>query len=82
MRLTVRSSILDSQTTMEFAIEAPGAANPLSAETLCRTLAMGVGGNNQQIQIATNQLKEWERTQGYFPLLQVSALVLERPTRR
>ncbi|KAF1809388.1 ARM repeat-containing protein [Eremomyces bilateralis CBS 781.70] len=58
---------------MEFAIEAPGAANPLSTSALSRTLALGVCGNNQQIQVATNQLKEWEHTSGYFPLLQGAA---------
>lgn len=57
---------------MSFAIEVPGEANPLSLETLCRTLQSATGSDHAQRQAAGQQLAAWEHTPGYYSSLQVS----------
>lgn len=60
---------------MSFAIEVPGEANPLTLETLCRTLQSATGNDHAQRQTAGQQLAAWEQTPGYYSSLQVSRLL-------
>jgi hypothetical protein len=55
---------------MEFAIEAPGEANPLSEQTIYNTLVSASSNNPQQVQTGTKQLQAWESEPGFYPLLQ------------
>ncbi|KAF3764370.1 hypothetical protein M406DRAFT_98527 [Cryphonectria parasitica EP155] len=55
---------------MSFAIEVPGAANPLSLQELCKALEAATSMDSIQRQAAGKQLNTWETQQGYFPSLQ------------
>lgn len=55
---------------MNFSIEAPGAAMPLSLYELCRTLQSAQSHDNTQRQAATQQLSAWENDPEYYPTLQ------------
>lgn len=57
---------------MNFAIEVPGEANPLTLHELCRALEGATSMDNSQRQAAGKQLSTWETQQSYFPSLQVS----------
>ncbi|KAI0007770.1 putative importin 11 [Xylariaceae sp. FL0662B] len=61
---------------MDFAIEVPGAATPLSFQELCRTLQLASSHDNTQRQSAGQQLSSWETNQEYYPALQ--SVYLER----
>jgi hypothetical protein len=53
------------------AIEVPGEANPLTEGILLHVLRAASSANPTQIQTGTKQLQEWEKAQGFYPLLQV-----------
>ncbi|KAI0384166.1 ARM repeat-containing protein [Hypomontagnella monticulosa] len=55
---------------MNFAIEVPGAATPLSLQELCRTLQAASSIDNSSRQAATQQLSTWESEPEYYPALQ------------
>ncbi|PSR77713.1 armadillo-type protein [Coniella lustricola] len=55
---------------MSFAIEVPGAANPLNLTELCKALEAATSLDNIQRQAAGKQLATWETEQNYFPSLQ------------
>ncbi|KAI1137134.1 ARM repeat-containing protein [Hypoxylon sp. FL0543] len=55
---------------MNFSIEAPGAAAPLSLYELCRTLQSAQSHDNSLRQAATQQLSAWEKDPEYYPTLQ------------
>ncbi|TGJ85144.1 hypothetical protein E0Z10_g3622 [Xylaria hypoxylon] len=56
---------------MNFAIEVPGAASPLSRVELCRTLqSAGSSQDHQQRQAAGQQLSTWQGHTDYYPTLQ------------
>lgn len=56
---------------MNFAIEVPGEASPLSLPELCKALEAATSMDNSQRQAAGKQLSTWETQQNYFPSLQV-----------
>jgi hypothetical protein len=53
-------------------IELPGEANPLTVQNLFNALISAASSTQQQVQIGTQQLQNWEKQDGYYPLLQVS----------
>jgi hypothetical protein len=55
---------------VEFGIEVPGEANPLTEGILFHVLRSAASTDPQQIQTGTKQLQEWEKARGYYPLLQ------------
>ena len=55
---------------MNFAIEVPGEANPLSAQNVFHTLAAAASNDQQQIKSGAQQLQNWEKKPGYHSLLQ------------
>ncbi|KAI4112467.1 MAG: hypothetical protein LQ345_006389 [Seirophora villosa] len=55
---------------MNFTIEVPGEANPLSIQTLYHTLTAASSTDPQQIKSATQQLQNWEKQAGYYSSLQ------------
>ncbi|KAL9596999.1 MAG: hypothetical protein Q9219_005425 [cf. Caloplaca sp. 3 TL-2023] len=55
---------------MNFTIEAPGEAVPLSIQTLYHTLAAASSTDPQQIKSGTQQLQNWEKQPGYYSSLQ------------
>lgn len=57
--------------SMSFAIEVPGEANPLSVESLCRTLEAATSHDHPRRQAAGQQLASWDQKPGYFSSLQV-----------
>ncbi|KAF2731946.1 ARM repeat-containing protein [Polyplosphaeria fusca] len=52
------------------AIEVPGEANPLTEGILYHVLRSAASTDPQQIQTGTKQLQTWEKTQGFYVLLQ------------
>lgn len=62
------------------AIEVPGEANPLTEGILFHVLRSASSSNPQQVQTGTKQLQEWEKAQGFYPLLQACLLLLEDTT--
>lgn len=56
---------------MNFAIEVPGEASPLSLQELCKILEGATSMDTHQRQAAGKQLTTWETQQSYFPSLQV-----------
>lgn len=58
---------------MSFAIEVPGAASPLSFESLCRALHSATSNDYAQRQEAGQQLTSWEQQPGYYSSLQVGS---------
>lgn len=55
---------------MEFSVEVPGEANPLSEQTIYNTLLSASSNDPQQVQTGTKQLQAWEAETGFYPLLQ------------
>ena len=57
---------------MNFAIEVPGAATPLSRVELCRVLLSASSSrDHHQRQAAGEQLASWQHHADYYPALQV-----------
>ena len=56
---------------MADAIELPGEANPLTAESLIANLSAGVGASQQLRQVATQQLETWSTQPFYYDGLAV-----------
>lgn len=52
------------------AIEVPGEANPLTEGILYHVLRSASSTDPTQIQTGTKQLQTWEKTRGFYPLLQ------------
>ena len=55
---------------MNFAIEAPAEANPLTARTLLHVLQSASSSDRQQVQSGAKQLQNWERSPGFYSSLQ------------
>ncbi|CAN8101410.1 unnamed protein product [Discula destructiva] len=55
---------------MDFAIEVPGEANPLTLQELCKALEAATSMDNSQRTASGKQLKAWETQTSYFPSLQ------------
>jgi hypothetical protein len=53
------------------AIEVPGEANPLTEGILRHILRSASSSDPTQIQTGTKQLQQWEKSAGFYPLLQV-----------
>ncbi|KAH8721569.1 armadillo-type protein [Phaeosphaeriaceae sp. PMI808] len=51
-------------------IEVPGEANPLTEGILYHVLRSASSADAHQIQTGTKQLQQWEKAQGFYPLLQ------------
>ena len=62
-----------------FAIEAPAEANPLTVENVYRVLVSASSSNQNQVQTGTKQLGNWERSPGYFSILQSCYIDLSLP---
>lgn len=62
---------------MNFVIELPGHANPLTADNLYRTLISGSSVDQQQLKSSALQLQNWEKQPGYYSLLQVDFVAVE-----
>ncbi|CAN9240504.1 unnamed protein product [Alternaria alternata] len=54
----------------EFSVEVPGEANPLTENILFHVLRSASSADQTQVQSGTKQLQQWEKAQGYYPLLQ------------
>ncbi|KAI5864741.1 ARM repeat-containing protein [Durotheca rogersii] len=59
---------------MDFAIEVPGAATPLSFPELCRALESASSHDTNRRQSATQQLEAWESSPDYYPTLHAAFL--------
>ncbi|KAK4696081.1 importin-11, partial [Lecanoromycetidae sp. Uapishka_2] len=55
---------------MNFAIEVPAEANPLTTQTLFHVLQSASSNDQQQVKTGTQQLQNWETSPGFFSLLQ------------
>jgi hypothetical protein len=55
----------------EFSVEVPGEANPLTEGILFNVLRSASSSDQTQVQTGTKQLQQWEKAQGFYPLLQV-----------
>lgn len=55
---------------VEFGIEVPGEANPLTEGILFHVLRSAASSDPQQVQTGTKQLQAWEKARGFYPLLQ------------
>jgi hypothetical protein len=55
----------------EFSVEVPAEANPLTEGILFHVLRSASSSDQTQVQTGTKQLQQWEKTQGFYPLLQV-----------
>jgi hypothetical protein len=53
-----------------FQVEVPGEANPLTEGILFHVLRSASSTDQTQVQSGTKQLQHWEKTQGFYPLLQ------------
>ena len=53
-----------------FSIEAPGEANPLTESLLVHHLTSAASSDRNQLQAATKQLQEWEKSSGFCMHLQ------------
>ncbi|USP76368.1 hypothetical protein yc1106_03642 [Curvularia clavata] len=53
-----------------FQVEVPGEANPLTEGILFHVLRSASSTDQTQVQTGTKQLQHWEKTQGFYPLLQ------------
>src|SRR4051812_32922890 len=58
------------------AIEVPGEANPLTEGILFHALRSASSSDPTQIQTGSKQLQQWEKTKGFYSLLQVRRLSL------
>lgn len=65
---------------MDFAIEAPGEANPLTTQTLLHILQSASSNDRQQITSGTEQLQNWEKTPGFYSGLQSIYMDYSLPT--
>lgn len=54
-----------------FQVEVPGEANPLTEGILFHVLRSASSTDQTQVQSGAKQLQHWEKTQGFYPLLQV-----------
>ena len=59
-----------SKAKMNFAIEVPAEANPLTDQTLFHVLQSASSNDQQQIKSGTQQLQNWERSPGFYRSLQ------------
>ena len=55
---------------MNFAIEVPGEANPLTDQTLFHVLKSATSNDQQQIKSGAQQLQNWEKSPGFYSSLQ------------
>ena len=53
-----------------FTVEVPGEANPLTTKEVLTTLSRAYGGGQQNLQVASQQLTNWEKQRGYYSTLQ------------
>ncbi|KAL8669754.1 MAG: hypothetical protein Q9168_005669 [Polycauliona sp. 1 TL-2023] len=56
--------------TMNFSIEVPGEATPLSLQSVYHTLTAASSSDPQQIKSGAQQLQNWEKQSGYYSHLQ------------
>jgi hypothetical protein len=61
----------------EFSVEVPGEANPLTENILFHVLRSASSADQTQVQSGTKQLQQWEKAQGFYPLLQVNTSLLQ-----
>lgn len=61
---------------MNFAIEVPAEANPLTNQTLFHVLQSASSNNQQQVKTGAQQLQNWEKSPGFYSSLQ--SLVLDK----
>jgi hypothetical protein len=57
---------------MNFSIEVPGEASPLTPQEVFFALQQASSSDQQRIQSGTKQLQTWETQQGYYSTLQVN----------
>ena len=55
---------------MNFAIEVPAEANPLTTQTLFHVLQSASSSDQHQVQTGAQQLQNWEKSPGFYSLLQ------------
>lgn len=53
-----------------FTVEVQGETNPLTAQEVLTTLSRAYGGGQQNLQVASEQLTNWEKQRGYYSILQ------------
>ena len=53
-----------------FTLEVQGETNPLNAQEVLSTLQRAYGGGQQNLQVASEQLTNWEKQPGYYCILQ------------
>lgn len=53
-----------------FTLEVQGETNPLTAQEVLTTLSRAYGGGQQNLQVASEQLTNWEKQRGYYSILQ------------
>lgn len=53
-----------------FSVEVEGETNPLTAQEVLTTLSRAYGGGQQNLQVASQQLTNWEKQRGYYSTLQ------------
>lgn len=56
---------------MDFSIEAPGEANPLTVQNLYNVLISASSANRQQVKVGAQQLSNWETHPNFNSSLQV-----------
>ena len=56
---------------MNFTVEVPGEANPLSIQNLYHVLESASSADNQQVKTGAQQLANWEKQDGFYSSLQV-----------
>jgi hypothetical protein len=56
---------------MEFSVEVPGEANPLTPRQVYLALQSASSSQQLSIQTGTQQLQTWETQRGYYSTLQV-----------
>lgn len=61
---------------MNFAIEVPAEANPLTNQTLFHVLQSASSNDQQQVKTGAQQLQNWEKSPGFYSSLQ--SLVLDK----
>ena len=59
---------------MQEPIELSGEANPLTLRNLFNALVSAGSSTQQQVQIGSQQLQNWEKHEQYYSLLQVNSL--------
>jgi hypothetical protein len=53
-----------------FTLEVQGETNPLTSREVLAILSRAYGGGQQNLQVASEQLTNWEKQQGYYSILQ------------